>query len=443
MAKLNKYTLIFIVFFVAMIMIISSCSYLNYYLEDKNKDAVLLPEDKTITLKLWHVWPTYDDANKRPLEKVINEWNNINPNIKIEAKATENEAYKLKIRTAVAVNEMPDIFYTWGAGFAKPFVEANKVLPLDEYLNDGTKDRITRGTLDYFTYDGKIYGLPIYLICGVLYCNEEIFERFNQPFPETFDQMLAQIKIFKSGGVIPMTVGEKDGWPGMFYQNILAIRTAGVELTNSALNNKAEFDRPEFVESARALQQMIKAGAFDPRCMNLTRNESEQDFKNGKVAMYYNGNWVAGSLDGDDSPVKGKIVAINFPGIENAKGDPNALLGGAIDTFMVSASTKYKEEAVKALKYVDENLCKESYLSGASEPAWKINLDNSESGLRSNIANLLKNSTGFVLAWDTILSSAEAEKHINLVAGIFEGKITPEEFASQMQEINKEKTAEK
>ena len=64
------------------------------------------PQQKQITLKLWHIWSTDSESNKKPFEKALEDWNTNNPNIKIEAEATENEAYKTKIRTAVAVNEI-------------------------------------------------------------------------------------------------------------------------------------------------------------------------------------------------------------------------------------------------------------------------------------------------------------------------------------------------
>ena len=331
----------------------------------------------------------------------------------------------------------PDIFYSWGAGFAKPFVDAKKVLPLDEYLDDETLKKLVPGSLDYFTYDKKIYGLPIYMIAGVFYCNKELFQKYDIKIPDTYDELITAVKAFKENGVIPMTVGEKDGWPGIFYQNVLAIRTAGVKLCNLALNKQTSFDQTEFVESAEKLNELIKAGAFDSRCMSLTRDESESDFKNGKVAMYFNGSWVAGSLDRDDCPVKGKIVVKNFPYIENSKGDKNGFVGGAIDTFMISSNTKYKLEAVKALIAIDESFCKESYLAGASLPAWKVEVDQSNiSPLAADISKLVKNNAGFVLAWDTFLTGSEAQTHINLVADIFAGRRTPEEFAEEMQKLN-------
>jgi raffinose/stachyose/melibiose transport system substrate-binding protein len=166
--------------------------------------------------------------------------------------------------------------------------------------------------LDNFTYDGKIYGLPIYMIAGIFYCNTELFEQNEVKMPDTFDELLEAVKVFKAKGITPMAVGEKDGWTGMFYQNIISIRTAGVKLCNDALSNVTSFNRPEFAEGAEKLSELIKAGAFDNNCMNLTRDEAELDFNNGKCAMYYNGSWVAASLDDENCPVKGKILVRNF-----------------------------------------------------------------------------------------------------------------------------------
>lgn len=433
-----KYSVILLVLFVSFTACTSGTSVIQ---KEKagNKTGIGTEnlKQKQISLKLWHIWATDSESNKKPFEKALSDWNESNPGIKIEAEATENETYKTKIRTAVAVNEIPDIFYSWGAGFAKPFVDAKKVLPLNDYLNDETISKLIPGSLDYFTYDNKIYGLPIYMIAGMFYCNKDLFDSNNIKIPDTYNELITAIEAFKAKDIIPMTVGEKDGWPGIFYQNILAIRTAGTKLCNEALNKQASFDKPEFVESALKLNELIKVGAFDSRCMSLTRDEAELDFKNGKVAMYFNGSWVAGSLDREDCPVKGKIIVKNFPYIENSKGDKNGFVGGAIDTFMISSNTKYKDAAVKALKAIDESFCKESYLSGATQPAWKVEVDTSIiKPLVSDISKLLESNTGFVLAWDTFLTGSEAQTHINLVADIFAGRLDPEEFGQEMQKLN-------
>lgn len=393
--------------------------------------------DKKITLKLWHIWAADSETQKKPFEKLIEEYQKENPNIKLEVEAYDNETYKTKIKTAIAVNEAPDIFFSWGAGFSKPFVKAKSVVALDDYINDGTKDKISAGTLDNFIFDNKTYGLPMYTWSAILYCNKDLFDKNSVKIPDTYDEMLQAVKAFKDKNIVPMTCGEKERWPGMFYQNILAIRTAGVKLSNQALNKEASFDQPQFVESAAKLEELVKAGAFDKGVMALTKDEVEASFKQGKVAMYYTGNWAAGQWDADDSPIKGKVVCKNFPALDGAKGDQQAFLGGSIETFMVSSNSSYKDEAVKVVKYISENMSNQAAIAGYGLPAWKGEVDKSKlSPTSAQVFDLVKSSTGYVLAWDTFLEGADADTHKNLVAEIFAGTRTPQDFAKEMQKLN-------
>ena len=68
-----------------------------------------------------------------------------NPDVQIKVETVENERYKTKIKTAFATNELPDIFYSWGGGFSKPFIESGKVLSLNQYIDDDTSNKINNG----------------------------------------------------------------------------------------------------------------------------------------------------------------------------------------------------------------------------------------------------------------------------------------------------------
>lgn len=391
-----------------------------------------------ITLKLWHTWATDSDSNRRPFEKALTDWNNAHPELQIVAESTESETYKSKLRTAIAVNEVPDIFFSWGAGFARPFVESGKILALDDYLNDEIKAKIEPGSFDNFTYGGKTYALPTYLVAGIFYCNDQLFTKYNVKIPETYNELLEAIRVFNEYHVTPMAVGLKDGWPGIFHQNILAIRTAGIEKCNAALSGQVSFYQPEFIESAQKLVDLIDAGAFDIRSLQLTQHEAEAGFIEGRIPMYYSGSWGAGSMDREDSNVRGHVVIKNFPVIEEAKGDANGFLGGAIDGFMISSQTLYKEEAVSTLVTLCENFAKESYISGSGIPAWKVDVTGENvSPLAQEISKLLESRDGFVLAWDTFLGGTAAQTHIGLVSNLYTKTITPENFAMEMQKLNR------
>jgi raffinose/stachyose/melibiose transport system substrate-binding protein len=395
-----------------------------------------ITEAEPVELTLWHIWATESDSNKEPFEKALTEWMADNPQIKIMTEATENETYKVKLRVAIAVNEAPDIFYSWGAGFAKPFIDAGKVLPLDGRLTDEMRNKLQAGSLDNFTYDGQVYALPTFMIAGIFYVNTELFDRYQIAIPKTFDELMLAIQGFRKAGLTPIALGAKDGWPAMFYQNVLAIRTAGIGKCLAALKKEASFDQPAFVESADLLKQLVDAGAFDARSIQMTQYEADQQFLSGRVPMYYTGSWLAGILEKNDQ-MRHKVQVYNFPAVPGATGDANGFIGGTIDTFMISAFTRYPDEAVKAMSEINERFSLESFLAGAGLPAWQFDVDKTlASPLSIDIVELLEGRDGFVLAWDTLLEGLDARTHINLVTDIIAGRLTPEEFASEMQKLN-------
>lgn len=388
-----------------------------------------------VTLTYWNIFTT--EPQKSMAAELIKQWNEENPDIQIEATSTENDAYKTKIKTAISANEAPDIIYSWTQGFMQPFVEADKILALDDYLNDGTKDNALTGTFDTVTFNGKIYGLPYAQQAGALYVNTELFDKYNVKIPETFDELVDAVKTFRKNNITPMALGEKDEWPGMWYYDAIALRTAGADACTKALTGQASFDDAAFADAADKLIELVDAGAFDPGVMGLTRDESNAQFTQGQIAMYFGGNFEAAQYDADTSAVKGKIKAVPFPVVTGGKGAKTEYIGGGADCLLVSANSQHKDEAVKAAKWLAQKLSSQLYLLGGGLPMWKYD-DIDESKIdpltQQIMANVVDGSTASVPAWDIFLTGDKAQAHKDLVAKLFAKEITGKEFAKEMQE---------
>jgi raffinose/stachyose/melibiose transport system substrate-binding protein len=265
-----------------------------------------------------------------------------------------------------------------------------------------------------------------------------MFAQNNLKLPDTYKELLTAVKAFRAKGITPITVGGKDRWPVMHIQNILALRTGGAKLSVAALNKKASFNQPAFVQSAELLSELVKAKAFNDGALGLTRDEAQALFLQGQIPMYYHGSWVAGMVEKDGSPVKGKIVAKTFPMVEGGKGKNNEFLGGAINAFMISAQTKHPKEAVKFLKYLSQNMSKESYLSGGNLPAWKVDVDTTKvNPVMLQIAQQTKDAKSYILAWDTFMEGATADTLLNMMQEILAGNLSPEQFAKRLQDANR------
>lgn len=387
---------------------------------------------KKVTLTFWNIATT--DPGKTAVNNVVNEWNKQNPNVHIVTSVSENNAYKTKIKAAVAAGDAPDIIYSWAGGFTKPFVDSGKILALDSYLNDGTKNKMLPGALTNVTYNGKVYGLTYNQQAGALYVNKDMFDKNSLKVPTTFDELLTAVKTFRAKGITPMAVGEKDEWPGMWYYDMIALRTSGSKLSLDALNKKTSFDNPAFVKAADKLQELVKAQAFDPGALSITRDDSIVQLTQGKIPMYFGGNFDAGTIDA--SPMKGKIIAIKFPSIAGGSDETTDYLGGGADCLLVNANTKDKAAAVKAVKFLAQNLSSQFYLSGAGLPEWKYDsVDQSKIDPLSKqiMSDIVTGSKASVPAWDLYLEGADAQNHQDLVAKIFGKQITPEDFAKQME----------
>lgn len=400
--------------------------------ETSNSDGV---EKVTV----WTLWTDgTDDVNAVAFRKALESAKTDLPGIVIEHDGIANESYKTKIKTAIAADEQPDVFFAWGAGFVKPFVDAGKILPLDEYLTDGTSDRIKGGANTNFTFGGKTYGLTFSQWVASLFCNQELFDKYGVKIPETYDELLTAVEVFNENGIIPITVGEKDLWPGMFWQNAFAVRTAGADASNAALAGEGSFDTPDFVKSAQLLKDLVKAGGFVNGALGLDSNEAGALLLEGKAAMYFMGNWFAGDIAGHDSDLISNIKAARFPTIENGKGDNTQYLGGSIDGLCVSKTANNLDAATTVVKYLMEQVSRNLAEVGEGIPTWDTDdvVSLKSNPVVSQVKELIGNSTGYVLAWDTFLSGADADDHKNYVAELFGQNLSAEEFASKMQAIN-------
>ena len=277
--------------------------------------------DEEITLKFWDIWP--EGQPMAPLvQDYIAQYEEEHPNIHIEEIATQEVDYQTtKLRVAAADSSQGDVFFCWGGGYAKTYVDAGVVLPLDEYYEKyGVNDELLQGATTYCTYNDQTYGLPLKQWAGVLFCNKRIFDENNLEIPTTYDEMIECIKVFRENGVTPMVLGAKDGWHIGMIQNMLAVRTAGADYMNSALAGDATLDTPEIVESARLLAEMNEAGAFPEGTLGISSDEAEELFYSGMVPMFFAGSWAAQSVDSPDNACsQDEIVVTTFPSVEMEK----------------------------------------------------------------------------------------------------------------------------
>jgi raffinose/stachyose/melibiose transport system substrate-binding protein len=155
--------------------------------------------------------------------------------------------------------------------------------------------------------------------------------------------------------------------------------------------------------------------------------------------MLFQANWINAGIEDSASGVKGKVTAVAFPVFADGKGAASEFFGGGIDSYYISAKTKYPKEAAEFLAFFSENLGKQGYLAGAGLPCWNADgLDTSKiTGLDKDVANLMAGAKNFIPWWDNVLPADASETHKNLIADLFAKNITPEQFVQGMAKVAK------
>jgi len=357
------------------------------------------------------------------------------PDVEIEHTGIGGEAYKTKIKTASAADELPDIFFSWGGGFSQPFVAGKRILPLQDLVKDGTLDRLVPGTTDNFTFDGVLYGLPTNIATANLYVNTELFTSAGAPIPTTWDELIGAINALKANNITPIALGAKDRWPAMFWNSILDIRMGGTTAVNAALNKTGSFDTPEFQEASRKYKELLDLKAFGDNPLGTSYDDSINMFLTGKAAMLYMGAWVNGQINADDSQVKGKIDVVKFPELPGGKGSINDWHGGSGETFFLNAKVENVGRVWEVYKFFMETMAKEVFIAGSGSSAWKGDPGDTSKvdPLAIKIGQLSADATGFSYWWDQMLNGNDTESMFGSLMQFSAGKITPEQFNQELQ----------
>ncbi|GAB1484308.1 extracellular solute-binding protein [Treponema sp.] len=387
-----------------------------------------------ITISLWHIWPDSTTGDGKIIQDFIAKYEAEHPNVDIISDASETESYKAKLKIAFSGGETPDVFFTYGAGFLKPFVDSGRVQAMDEVLDSATRARLLPGTEANFLYDGKLYGLPIKMWAGVLYCNKELFQQAGLEYPETWDMLLKAIETFRARGIQPLCCGGKDAWHPAMYHDILAVREAGIDGVNAAMAGKKRFDDPEFLKAANDFYTIVKKNGFNDGFAGQGAQEAQAEFLMGRIPMYFNGSWLTGDIQNPENQVKDKIVAVSFPSVPGGKGDRTTFTGGAIDGYGVSKESKNLKVAVDVMASLAEYQSLASYLSGDGISVWKGEVDESKlNPVLKQINDLLKSGTGYCLAWDTQLSGADIDTYLSAIQDLQGAGKTPKAYVEHLQ----------
>ena len=386
--------------------------------------AVSALAEEQITLQLWSI-ATESDSSHQAYVDAIAAFEADHPNIKIEHNATENEAYKTKIKAAMSSGEdLPDIFFTWGMGFLKDFVDAGRVVCLDDYYG-AYAEELPQAMATNVTYDGKMYGVPYTMSLITLYANMDLLaEAGYTEIPATYEDMMACCEALKAKGIIPFGVAGKEKWCLSEYVEPLVIKSVGGDKLRDMYNGAASWNDPGVVKAIEAFQGMVDNGYFDPSANALSNDEVKNNFIAGKTAFYQNGSWNNKDIG---EKANFTVKAGTFPVLDDSI-PLYSMIGGPNNTLAVTESSEHKDLAVAAAFELARFMSDADYKSGANLPCWAADPNAEVNDLIQAAADMASKAENMVLFGDNFLNADAANTYLDYIEMAWAGDVTPQEY---------------
>ncbi len=391
-----------------------------------------------IHLKFMHDWPKGSSpAYFNLVNEIIKDFEDKHKNVKIDVEVLNPDQYRDKIKVLGASNELPDVGLTWSNGFAKPFATGGQFTPLNDIIDKDFKDQFVPGTVESYTFDGKSYALPMEMNITYIFYNKEIFKKYHIDVPKTFDELKQAGEVLKKNGVIPATVGSKDGWPASMWFMYLADRIGGPTILTDVINGKVKMTDPAIVKAAQEVQNLVDDGFFVKGNTALSNDEAKGYFLNEKAAMFLTATWELPNFTTSPDTSKAfkeKVGYFKFPLYEGGKGtDINSYVGGPGLGVFVAENSKHKDVAKDFATYLVKEWGKRSVEKAGILPATKVNTDGLKN-VHPMYLDVLKdiNEASNVTTWfDTQASPNVSELHHDMMTALFGKQVTPEEFAQK------------
>lgn len=385
-----------------------------------------------VTLTLWNI-ATESDTFHTPYQNAIADFEKANPNVKIDWQTFENESYKTKIKAAVAANELPDIFFTWGGGFSKAFVDSGRVLAVDSAYAK-YQDALPKPMLGNLTYNGKIYGASYILNVSMLFYNKKMFADNGLQPPATYDDLKADCQKFLDKGVTPFGISAKDIWVLAQTHDQFVLKSVGAAALQSALtkDGKASYNSPAFLDASQKWVDLIKMGAYSKDAVALTNDEACQVFYDEKVPMFIMGSWMPGSI-ATKSKHPEDFDVVPVPVINSQNASINDYMGGPSDSLMVAASSKNADLAADVMFQLAKGVSKYGYLNGSGIAAWKVDYDDSAvNPLVKKVQGYVAKATSFTLWFDTEMEANDANVYLDNLQQLYLGDVSPADFVKNV-----------
>jgi glucose/mannose transport system substrate-binding protein len=202
---------------------------------------------------------------------------------------------KAVLKTRMLGGDPPDSFQVHaGHELIDTWVRSGFMAPLTSlFKSQGWIKVMPRGLLAILSYNGDIWSVPVNIHrANILWYNRKIFADAHLVPPATFDAFFKVADALKAKGIVPLVLGDKEGWEaGHAFETVL-IGTLGADGYRGLWTGKTAWTGPKVTAALETFKKMLAYANTDHAA--LTWDGAGEYLTGGLGAMMIMGDWANG-----------------------------------------------------------------------------------------------------------------------------------------------------
>lgn len=270
-----------------------------------------------------NVTTTYagEDTNAANYQEAIAAWQEETGNTLNDASGSATETFKARVISDFEMGSEPDILFYFNGVDSNPFVEAGKVVSIDE-IRQTYPDYATNmkdGMLGASPVDGKNYSVPVNGYWEGLFVNKAVCEAAGVDIPgadTTWDEFMDICQQIKDAGYTPIATSFAE-IPHYWFE--FCIYNYLTPATHNIVPGSVDDEHGKaWVDGIGDMKLLYEKGFLPENTLSATDGETFQLFVDGKAAFLIDGSWKVGGIEGATDDIDNFTVTY-VPGKNNRK----------------------------------------------------------------------------------------------------------------------------
>lgn len=297
-------------------------------------------KEENITLRV-----LVQETGEEYMKEAVAPYMEANPNVTVEIVTAPD--FVAMNQNAIAAHQAGDDYDLMNVNHVDTlaYVKGGILHGLNEFTERDQVDYsqiIFPSLLEQGMSDGELYAVPVNTGTRVLAVNKDLFEKYDQKYPETQEEMLKVAEALTRDGNYGFVNSMcRNSYVPTYEQGVFLMGNGGRLYEMEDGRAVAKINTQEMKDFLNFNVELLKYMPKD--CLTMTEDDGRKAFASGNIGMYIFGQWEYGLLPETDFTYE--LIKIPRGTKEQAS------TGGGFQMGMGSG-TKHPEEAWDLMKYL-------------------------------------------------------------------------------------------